>query len=166
VIASRRHHINNVEFDKQRPRSPTVQEKLQIRQTSAERLRGCLQPSRKDEAARQFYASMVLVRTPTPRHSLPPRSFGACVLTEGMCSTVISVFAMIILSVLGLLFNSNHHELVGSDEDPENGPEVAATVFLAVAVYAVRSISSASSKRWKRVHAIALGNTGEQENIC
>jgi ribonuclease kappa len=62
-------------------------------------------------------------------------------------STVISVFAIVILSVLGLLFNNNHHELVGGDEDPENGPQVAATVFLAVAVYSVRTNSL--SRPWK-----------------
>ncbi|KAK0731566.1 hypothetical protein B0H67DRAFT_597422 [Lasiosphaeris hirsuta] len=49
---------------------------------------------------------------------------------------VISIFAIIILSVLGILFKANHPELVGGDEDPENGPEVAATVFIAVMVYA------------------------------
>ncbi|KLU87587.1 hypothetical protein MAPG_06584 [Magnaporthiopsis poae ATCC 64411] len=49
---------------------------------------------------------------------------------------VISVFAIIILSVLGLLFNSNHHELVGGGDDPENGPAVASTIFVAVLIYA------------------------------
>ncbi|KAK4239715.1 hypothetical protein C8A03DRAFT_32237 [Achaetomium macrosporum] len=49
---------------------------------------------------------------------------------------VISIFAIIILSVLGILFKGNHPELVGGDEDPENGPEVAATVFTAVIIYA------------------------------
>ncbi|KAK1769609.1 hypothetical protein QBC33DRAFT_556899 [Phialemonium atrogriseum] len=50
--------------------------------------------------------------------------------------TVISVFAIIILSVLGFLFNKKHHELVGGEDDPDNGPEVAATVFTAVIIYA------------------------------
>ncbi|CAK7231868.1 hypothetical protein SCUCBS95973_008068 [Sporothrix curviconia] len=49
---------------------------------------------------------------------------------------VISVFAIIILSIMGLLFKSNHHEMVGGVEDPDNGPEVAATIFIAVLVYA------------------------------
>lgn len=57
-----------------------------------------------------------------------------------MRSTVISVFAIIILSVLGLLFKSEHHELVGAEDDPENGPEVAATILLAVFIYAVSSL--------------------------
>lgn len=52
-------------------------------------------------------------------------------------SVVISVFAIVILSVLGLFFRANHHELVGGDEDPQNGPEVAATVFVSVLIYVV-----------------------------
>jgi len=55
-------------------------------------------------------------------------------------SVVISVFAIVILGTLGLLFKNNHHELVGGVEDPENGPEVAGTIFVAVLVYAVRPI--------------------------
>ncbi|KAL8360323.1 hypothetical protein RB601_007311 [Gaeumannomyces tritici] len=50
---------------------------------------------------------------------------------------VISVFAIVILSVLGLLFNSNNHELVGGREDPKNGPAVASTIFVTVLIYAV-----------------------------
>jgi hypothetical protein len=50
---------------------------------------------------------------------------------------VISCFGVIILSVLGALFKTNHHTLVGSTEDPENGPAVAATAFAAVGVYGV-----------------------------
>ncbi|KAK4217694.1 hypothetical protein QBC37DRAFT_369813 [Rhypophila decipiens] len=49
---------------------------------------------------------------------------------------VISVFAIIILSILGILFKGNHPELVGGEEDPKNGEEVAATVFIAVMIYA------------------------------
>ncbi|KAK0746066.1 hypothetical protein B0T18DRAFT_326676 [Schizothecium vesticola] len=48
---------------------------------------------------------------------------------------VISVFAIIILSTLGFLFKANHHELVGGDEDPEDGAAVAGTVFTAVFIY-------------------------------
>lgn len=36
------------------------------------------------------------------------------------------------------MFASNHHSLVGSDEDPPDGGKVAAAVFSAVAVYGVR----------------------------
>lgn len=49
---------------------------------------------------------------------------------------IISVFAIIILSALGLLFRSKHHEFVGGGEDPPDGPEVAATIFTAVIIYA------------------------------
>jgi hypothetical protein len=55
-------------------------------------------------------------------------------------SVVISMFAIVILSTLGLLFKANHPELVGGDEDPKDGATVAATVFIAVIIYAVRSL--------------------------
>jgi len=50
---------------------------------------------------------------------------------------VISVFAIVILSIIGALFKANHHSMVGSTADPANGAAVAATVFSAVIVYAV-----------------------------
>ncbi|KAI9924409.1 hypothetical protein ASPWEDRAFT_100898 [Aspergillus wentii DTO 134E9] len=49
---------------------------------------------------------------------------------------VISLFAIVILSVLGSLFQSNHHGFTGSEGEPEDGPAVAASVFTAVVVYA------------------------------
>ncbi|KAI0206290.1 hypothetical protein F4808DRAFT_113763 [Astrocystis sublimbata] len=59
---------------------------------------------------------------------------------------VISAFAIIVLSVIGGLYRSNHHELVGSIGDPETSPkheagtvntaEVSSTIFTAVVVYA------------------------------
>ncbi|KAI2607503.1 uncharacterized protein GGS25DRAFT_336825 [Hypoxylon fragiforme] len=49
---------------------------------------------------------------------------------------VISVFAIVILSILGGVFSSNHHEFVGGANDPEDGSAVAGTVFTAVIVYA------------------------------
>ncbi|KAI1134386.1 hypothetical protein F5Y05DRAFT_417258 [Hypoxylon sp. FL0543] len=49
---------------------------------------------------------------------------------------VISVFAIVILSILGGLFRSNHHEFVGGTDDPKDGKAVAGTVFTAVIVYA------------------------------
>lgn len=52
-------------------------------------------------------------------------------------STVISAFAIIILGTLGLLFNAEHPEMVGGEEDPANGQQVAVTVFIAVLIYAV-----------------------------
>lgn len=51
---------------------------------------------------------------------------------------------MIILGILGILFNNSHPELVGGEDDPENGPEVAATVFTALVIYTVRSAPTAS----------------------
>jgi ribonuclease kappa len=53
-------------------------------------------------------------------------------------SFVISAFAIVILGTLGFLFKNNHPELVGGEDDPEDGPAVAATVFTAVFIYAVR----------------------------
>ncbi|KAG6001822.1 hypothetical protein E4U21_003784 [Claviceps maximensis] len=52
--------------------------------------------------------------------------------------TVISVFAIIILSVLAILYRSGHEELVGgiNDPSPEQGAAVAGTIFTAVIVYA------------------------------
>ncbi|KAJ5562564.1 hypothetical protein N7461_001325 [Penicillium sp. DV-2018c] len=49
---------------------------------------------------------------------------------------VISVFAMIILSVLGSLYSSNNHAYTGSEGEPEDGPAVAASIYTAVIVYA------------------------------
>jgi len=53
--------------------------------------------------------------------------------------TVISIFAVIILSVLGSLFARNHHVVMGMEEDPDEGTNaaVASSIFIAVAVYAV-----------------------------
>lgn len=53
-----------------------------------------------------------------------------------------SAFAIVILSVIGALFKAGHHSMMGSTEDPKDGAAVAATVFSAVAVYAVRNPSS------------------------
>jgi ribonuclease kappa len=50
-----------------------------------------------------------------------------------------SAFAIVILSVIGLLFKANHHSMTGSTDDPPDGAAVAVTVFSAVIVYAVRS---------------------------
>ena len=60
------------------------------------------------------------------------------ILLLSLSSVVISVFAIIILSILGGLYRTNHHEVVGGTEDPEDGPAVAGTIFTAVIVYAVR----------------------------
>ncbi|OXV10358.1 hypothetical protein Egran_01881 [Elaphomyces granulatus] len=49
---------------------------------------------------------------------------------------VISFFAVIILSILGSLYRSNHHSFTGSEGDPEDGTAVAGSIFTAVIVYA------------------------------
>ncbi|KAJ5176589.1 uncharacterized protein N7482_002466 [Penicillium canariense] len=51
---------------------------------------------------------------------------------------VISLFAIVILSVLGSLYGSNNHSFTGSEGEPEDGPAVAASIYVAVIVYAVR----------------------------
>jgi hypothetical protein len=53
-------------------------------------------------------------------------------------SIVLSAFAIVILSVIGALFKSNNHAMMGSTDDPKDGAAVAATVFSAVIVYVVR----------------------------
>ncbi|GAP84901.1 hypothetical protein SAMD00023353_0802250 [Rosellinia necatrix] len=49
---------------------------------------------------------------------------------------VISFFAIIILSVIGSLYRTKHHEFTGGIDDPENTAEVSSTIFTAVVVYA------------------------------
>ncbi|KAI0478502.1 hypothetical protein GGR56DRAFT_672529 [Xylariaceae sp. FL0804] len=49
---------------------------------------------------------------------------------------VISAFAIVILSIIGSLFRSGHHEFVGGADDPDNAHEVSSTIFIAVIVYA------------------------------
>ncbi|CCC71330.1 hypothetical protein NCAS_0H00200 [Naumovozyma castellii] len=49
--------------------------------------------------------------------------------------TILSAFGVIILSVIAHLFNTNHESFVGSINDPEDGPAVAHTVYLAALVY-------------------------------
>ncbi|RYP36422.1 hypothetical protein DL767_003385 [Monosporascus sp. MG133] len=56
--------------------------------------------------------------------------------TQAWSCVVISAFAIVILSILGGLFRSNHHEMVGGTGDPEDGSAVAGTIFTAVFVYA------------------------------
>ena len=52
-------------------------------------------------------------------------------------SIVISVFAIVILSVLGTLFSKNNHSVMGATDDPEDGSAVAGAVFGAVGIYGV-----------------------------
>ncbi|KAH7328718.1 hypothetical protein B0I35DRAFT_404043 [Stachybotrys elegans] len=50
--------------------------------------------------------------------------------------TIVSVFAMVILTVIAILFRSGHEEFVGGTEDPSDGKAVSGTIFTAVIVYA------------------------------
>jgi hypothetical protein len=59
-------------------------------------------------------------------------------------SIVISVFAIVILSAIGGMFASNHHSLMGSEEDPKDGKKVAVTVFGAVGIYGVSKATNIS----------------------
>ncbi|KAM5375770.1 hypothetical protein ACJZ2D_005826 [Fusarium nematophilum] len=54
-----------------------------------------------------------------------------------LSSTVLSVFAIVILSILAGLYRSGHEEFVGGVHDPDDGKAVAATIFIAVLVYVV-----------------------------
>lgn len=49
--------------------------------------------------------------------------------------TILSTFAVVILSVIGYLFKLGHESMMGSINDPEDGDAVAKTVFGAVFVY-------------------------------
>ncbi|TKA71366.1 hypothetical protein B0A49_04375 [Cryomyces minteri] len=75
---------------------------------------------------------------------------------------VVSVFAIVILSVIGTMFSHNHHTTMGSTEDPklEDGKAVAGAVFGAVGVYGVFLVFCASQaylhKRESARGAIAL----------
>ncbi|KAL5114109.1 hypothetical protein ACEQ8H_007993 [Pleosporales sp. CAS-2024a] len=48
---------------------------------------------------------------------------------------VMSLFAIIILSVIGSLFKSSSNLVMGSEEDPKDGGAVASAVFGAVFIY-------------------------------
>lgn len=67
-----------------------------------------------------------------------------------MCSVVISVFAIVILSIIGGMFASNNHTVMGSDEDPADGGKVAAAVFGAVVVYAVCGITEGQGTAFRK----------------
>ena len=77
---------------------------------------------------------MVLVCPARSLALLDPRQL----ITE-LFSTVLSVFAIVILSIIALLYRTGHEEFVGGQDDPEDGKAVAGTIFTAVIVYAVRN---------------------------
>ncbi|RMJ19011.1 hypothetical protein BHE90_009481 [Fusarium euwallaceae] len=49
--------------------------------------------------------------------------------------TVLSVFAIVILSILALLYRTGHEEFTGGVSDPDDGKAVSGTIFTAVLVY-------------------------------
>ncbi|KAI1330970.1 hypothetical protein F5Y16DRAFT_361806 [Xylariaceae sp. FL0255] len=49
---------------------------------------------------------------------------------------VISIFAIIILSILGGLYRKGHHEFYGGRDDVFDNNEVANTIFTTVIIYA------------------------------
>jgi ribonuclease kappa len=78
-------------------------------------------------------------------------------------STVISVFAIVILSIIGGLYRAGHEEFVGGVEDPDDGKAVSGTIFTAVIVYVVRF-----AFMWKRTSCrIGDGCTWRRtNNLC
>lgn len=54
---------------------------------------------------------------------------------KAYCCTILSTFAVVILSFLGYLFKTGHESMMGSINDPEDGGAVAKTIFNAVLVY-------------------------------
>lgn len=71
-------------------------------------------------------------------HGQSPGGSGCGLLTANAWrSTVISVFAMVILSIIGSLFARNHHMVMGLDEDAEDHKAVASSIFITVAIYGV-----------------------------
>lgn len=69
----------------------------------------------------------------------PPGSRNYLLTAVALCSTVVSAFAIIILSALAALYRSGHEEFAGTldDPDPEKLGAIAGTIFTAVIVYAV-----------------------------
>lgn len=51
---------------------------------------------------------------------------------QAYCCFITSSFAIVILSVIGYLFQTNSESFMGSINDPEDGKAVAKTVFSAV----------------------------------
>lgn len=92
----------------------------------------------KNEACRWSIPGLVLVRTTllTSRTICNQQKNTRTDFFQN--SIVVSCFAIVILSVIGALFQANHHSMTGTKDDPENPKAVAATVFSAVIVYAVR----------------------------
>lgn len=65
-------------------------------------------------------------------------------------SIVISIFGIVILSTIGSMFATNHHSMMGANDDPEDGKAVATAVFGAVVVYAVRLTPYIQNRQQRR----------------
>ncbi|KAK1076605.1 hypothetical protein LTR33_008797 [Friedmanniomyces endolithicus] len=74
------------------------------------------------------------------------------------CITI-SLFAIVILSVIGSMFAHGNHSMMGSDEDPQDGGKVAVAVFGAVGVYGV-STTLLYLTRWDEMLCCALRCSG------
>ena len=98
-----------------------------------------LSPIAHHEARHQCYERMVMVMTSSPLSLAPDPRLNRPILTLSgpHHSTVVSGFAIVILSVVASLYRTNHEEFMGSVDDPEDGKAVAGTIFTAVIVYAV-----------------------------
>lgn len=59
-----------------------------------------------------------------------------------------SLFAIVILSIIGSLFKGNSNTVMGTDEDPKDGGAVAGAVFGAVFIYIVCSLSVSDDGEW------------------
>lgn len=66
-------------------------------------------------------------------------------------SIVISIFGIVILSTIGSMFATNHHSMMGANDDPEDGKAVATAVFGAVVVYAVRLTPYIQNRQQRRM---------------
>lgn len=57
-------------------------------------------------------------------------------------STVVAAFGIPILSVLAILYRTGHEEFTGSTDgpNPDQGKVMAGNIFMAVIVYAVRTV--------------------------
>ena len=91
----------------------------------------------------------------------PPKSCNYLLTVVGFCSTVVSAFAIIILSALAALYRSGHEEFAGTLDDPppEKLGAIAGTIFTAVIVYAVGLLPARSSA------CLPLGVSGSLNGI-
>ncbi|KAA8643114.1 uncharacterized protein ATNIH1004_009876 [Aspergillus tanneri] len=78
-------------------------------------------------------------------------------LLNAWSCVVISLFGIIILSVLGSLYKREHPGFTGSEGEPEDGSAVAASIFTAVVVYAVCFAHLDSQKNYWNPRILTIG---------